>query len=109
MITISDKAVQEVSHIITEQKLEGKIYLRLRILGGGCSGFQTKLDLDTEVNEKVDNIFQANGIDVVIDKRSSLYTEGAKIDFHSDINKRGFVVDIPGSKGKCGCGSSFSL
>lgn len=108
-ITVTEKAASEVKRIVEEQKLEDKVYLRLRVQGGGCSGFQHKLDLDTTFNEKTDTTWEVHGINVVIDKRSALYTEGATIDFSDDLNKRGFVVNNPHAKTTCGCGSSFSM
>ena len=53
-----------------------KIYLRLRVVGGGCSGFQHKLDLDPQVNEKLDEVFEFHGVPVVVDKRSLMYLSG---------------------------------
>ena len=57
-ITVTEKAASEVKRILADQQQNGelpeKIYLRMRVVGGGCSGFQHKLDLDTQVNEKLD-------------------------------------------------------
>jgi iron-sulfur cluster assembly protein len=86
-----------------------KIYLRLRVVGGGCSGYQNKLDLDPQVNEKTDEVMEFHGVPVVIDKRSLLYLEGAVVDFHDDLNRRGFSITNPSAKSTCGCGSSFSM
>ena len=113
-VTISDKAASEVQRAIADYKSggdapEGELYLRLRVQGGGCSGFQNKLDLDPTYNEKLDHLFDTAGIKVVIDKRSMLYLEGAVVDFHDDLNKRGFSVTNPQAKGTCGCGSSYSM
>src|SRR3989440_13029086 len=112
-ITVTEKAAGEVKRIIEEQKGSGQIpervYLRMRVVGGGCSGFQHKLDLDPEVNSKLDAIFEMQGVPVVIDKRSLLYLDGVTVDFHDDLNKRGFSISNPQAKGTCGCGSSFSM
>ena len=54
-LTITEKAAEEVKRIIAEQQQGGaaeKLYLRMRVVGGGCSGFQHKLDLDPQVNPK---------------------------------------------------------
>lgn len=113
-VTITAKAATEVQRAIADYKSggdapEGELYLRLRVQGGGCSGFQNKLDLDPTFNEKLDHLFDTAGIKVVIDKRSMLYLTGAVVDFHDDLNKRGFSVTNPNAKGTCGCGSSFSM
>lgn len=113
-ITITAKAADEVRRIIAEQTAgEGgvadKLYLRLRVVGGGCSGFQHKLDLDPTVNDKLDETYEVTGVPVVVDKRSLLYLSGVTVDFHDDLNKRGFSVTNPTAKSTCGCGSSFSM
>jgi iron-sulfur cluster assembly protein len=86
-----------------------KIHLRLRVVGGGCSGFQHKLDLDPVVNDKLDEVFAAHGVPVVVDKRSLMYLGDATVDFHDDLNRRGFSITNPSAKSTCGCGSSFSM
>ncbi len=111
-LTVTEKAAAEVRRIASEQQAAGvaeKLYLRVRVVGGGCSGFQHKLDLDPAVNPKLDETFEMHGVDVVIDKRSLLYLGGVTVDFHDDLNKRGFSITNPSAKGTCGCGSSFSM
>ena len=108
-VVISERAASEVKRIVGEQANAEKLYLRLRVVGGGCSGFQHKLDLDPSVNEKLDETFAINGVDIVVDKRSMLYLDGVVVDFHDDLNKRGFSVTNPTAKTTCGCGSSFSM
>ena len=108
-VVVTDRAASEVKRIVADQNLPEKLYLRLRVVGGGCSGFQHKLDLDPQVNEKLDETFELNGVNVVIDKRSLLYLTGVTVDFHDDLNKRGFSIENPSAKTKCGCGSSFSM
>jgi iron-sulfur cluster insertion protein len=108
-ITLTEKAASEVRRIAADQAAETPLYLRVRVVGGGCSGFQHKLDLDETVNEKLDETFESHGVNIVIDKRSMLYLDGVTVDFHDDLNKRGFSVSNPGAKTTCGCGSSFSM
>lgn len=110
-VTLTEKAASEVKRIVAEQAAENneKIFLRMRVVGGGCSGFQHKLDLDPVINEKLDETFDVNGVPVVIDKRSMLYLADVVVDFHDDLNRRGFSVSNPNAKSTCGCGSSFSM
>ena len=111
-VIITEKAAGEVKRIVAEQQSSGvaeMLYLRMRVVGGGCSGFQHKLDLDPQVNDKLDVVFDVHGISVVVDKRSLLYLDGVMVDFHDDLNKRGFSISNPQAKGTCGCGSSFSM
>src|SRR5712692_2009459 len=110
-ITVTEKAASEVKRIIDENKTSGsfpdKVFLRLRVVGGGCSGFQHKLDLDPTVSEKLDEVFEFHGIPVVVDKRSLMYLSDVVVDFHDDLNRRGFSISNPSAKSTCGWGSSF--
>ncbi|HEV3386629.1 MAG TPA: iron-sulfur cluster assembly accessory protein [Gemmata sp.] len=114
-LTVTEKAATEVKRHIADMQASGqiepgsKLYLRVRVQGGGCSGFQNKLDLDAKFDEKTDHKIEYHGIEVVVDKRSMLYLAGAVVDFHDDLNKRGFTVTNPSAKSTCGCGSSYSM
>ena len=114
-LVVTEKAAEEVRRHIADHVAsgnaegDGKLYLRVRVQGGGCSGFQNKLDLDPKFDEKSDLKFDFHGIEVVVDKRSMLYLDGAVVDFHDDLNKRGFTVTNPQAKSTCGCGSSYSM
>ena len=114
-ISVTEKAADEVKRVIADMQASGqvepgsKLYLRVRVQGGGCSGFQNKLDLDAKYDEKTDHKFEFHGVDVVIDKRSMLYLSGAVVDYHTDLNKKGFTITNPNAKSTCGCGSSYSM
>ncbi len=112
-VVITEKAAGEVKRIVTEQQQGGtapdKVFLRIRVVGGGCSGFQHKLDLDPLMNEKLDDVVEMHGVPVVVDKRSQMYLGGVTVDFHDDLNRRGFSISNPSAKTTCGCGSSFSM
>src|SRR2546426_8683647 len=105
-ITVTEKAAGEVKRILDEQResLPEKIYLRLRVVGGGCSGFQHKLDLDPQVNDKIDDVVEQHGVPIVVDRRSLMYLDNATVDFHDEINRRGFSITNPSAKSTCGCG-----
>jgi len=108
MITLTELAVKEVKRIIEEMNNE-QTFIRIGIKGGGCSGYQFSLALDTSFDEKKDTLHEVEGIKVVIDNRSALYLPGTVVDYHTDLNKRGFVLNNPSIKSRCGCGSSFNM
>ena len=112
-ITVTEKAANAVKRILSDQVQNGslpeKVYLRMRVVGGGCSGFQHKLDLDPNVNPKLDDIYEIHGVSVVVDKRSSMYLGGVQVDYHDELTRSGFSVSNPNAKTTCGCGSSFSM
>jgi iron-sulfur cluster assembly accessory protein len=112
-IVLTDKAAAKVKQIVADEQAKGgapeKIYLRVRVVGGGCSGFQHKLDLDPNVNPKLDDTYEMHGVGVVVDKRSSMYLNGVQVDYHDELHRSGFSVSNPNAKTTCGCGSSFSM
>jgi iron-sulfur cluster assembly accessory protein len=112
-LVLTEKAAAKVKQIVAEEQSKGsapeKIYLRIRVVGGGCSGFQHKLDLDPALNPKLDDVYEQHGVSIAIDKRSGMYLGGVTVDFHDDLNRSGFSITNPSAKTTCGCGSSFSM
>ena len=103
MINVTELAAQEVQKI-TES--EGK-YLRIGVMGGGCSGFRYSLELVKEKTD-TDEVFPQHGITVICDSKSHLYLDGTTIDFNDEPMGRGFVFNNPNATNCCGCGDSFS-
>src|SRR3954469_9768096 len=113
-ITVTEKAAAKVKEIVEAGQKDGslpqeRLYLRLRVVGGGCSGFQNKLDLDPEIVEGRDEVFEFFGVPVVVDKKSKLYLDGAAVDYHDEPFRSGFSISNPQAKSTCGCGSSYSM
>lgn len=107
-VELTQTAVKEIRSICQQQKLEmEKVYLKVGVKGGGCSGFSYILDLTENKNEN-DEEFEANGIRVICDPKSLLYLDGTQIDFKEELMQRGFVFKNPNATSTCGCGSSFS-
>ncbi|MEE8170603.1 MAG: iron-sulfur cluster assembly accessory protein [Phycisphaerae bacterium] len=108
MVSVTERAAQEVKTIIETQKMDPeKTYLRVGVKGGGCSGFSYTLDLTDRVGE-LDEELDVHGIKVICDPKSFLYLEGTNVDFKDEVMGRGFVFNNPNASHTCGCGSSFS-
>ena len=108
-ITLTEKAAGEVKRIITEQQGTGgpeKIYLRMRVVGGGCSGLQYKMDLQDQPANR-DILVESGGIRVVVDPKSALYVTGSELDYIGALDG-GFKVKNPNAATSCSCGESFS-
>ena len=109
-ITLTEKAATEIKRVISEQQSQGqlpdKIFLRIRIVGGGCSGLQNRLDLDVDVHPQRDETYELHGVPVVVDKRSILYVNNITVDYREDNHRRGFSIHNPLARTMCGCGSS---
>tara|TARA_R110000824_G_scaffold128983_3_gene290158 strand:- start:25929 stop:26240 length:312 start_codon:yes stop_codon:yes gene_type:complete len=103
VITISEKARKEVKRIISEQSL-GKVYLRVGVKGGGCSGFSYTFGFDDNKTE-LDMEYE----DVICDPKSFLYLNGTEVDFEESLMGRGFKFTNPNASKSCGCGESFSV
>jgi len=109
-ITLTENAIKEIKRIVAEQAEEGQdLKLRVAIKGGGCSGFQWKLELDPETPGEKDTVIEQDGVKVVVDPRSAVYVDGTTVDFINDLNRMGFVCKNDAIKTTCGCGSSFSM
>jgi len=115
MIILTEVAAREVNQIIKQQQEAAqkngsepaKMYLRVGVKGGGCSGFSYTLDLTETISEQ-DETFNQHGIEVICDPKSLLYLEGTQVDFKDELMGRGFVFSNPNATSSCGCGSSFS-
>jgi len=81
--------------------------LRIAVQGGGCSGFQYEIALDTPKND--DLVLDGNGQMVVVDPISLPFLENATIDFSEELIGTRFVIDNPNASSSCGCGTSFSM
>jgi iron-sulfur cluster assembly accessory protein len=105
-ITVTERAAQEVKTVIEDQG-EPNAMLRVYVAGGGCSGLQYGMALETEPMEG-DQIFEVQGVRLVIDQQSFPYLNGAVVDYVEGLMGAGFKIDNPNAASSCGCGSSFS-
>ncbi len=107
MIHISENAAKQINHLKT-QETHPDAFLRVQVVGGGCSGLSYKLNFDSEMKEN-DKTFEDHGVKVVIDSKSYLYLLGTTLDFEGGLNGKGFSFTNPNAKKSCGCGSSFAV
>lgn len=103
---LTDRAAEKVREIREAEGL-GDQGLRVRVLGGGCSGFSYDLFFEEETTER-DQSFDSHGISIHVDMMSLTYLEGTEIDYVEGLHGAGFKFNNPGAKSTCGCGSSFS-
>ena len=80
---------------------------RVKVIGGGCSGFMYELGFDNEGN--ADKVVDVDGFHIIIDNRSLLYLAGSAIDFEGGLNGSGFKIVNPNANSTCGCGESFAV
>ncbi len=107
MLNITSLAATKVQEFL-QQNGRPEAGLRVRVVGGGCSGFQYQLALDDSPSEG-DEVFEKEGVKLFVDPRSFLYLDGTEIDYVEDIMGSGFRFNNPNSTGSCGCGESFQV
>ena len=106
-IIFTDAAAHKVGELILEEQ-NPELKLRVFIAGGGCSGFQYKLEFEEAPNE-MDQVIESNGVKVFVDAKSSLYLNGVVLRYDDGLMGSGFQVENPNARTTCGCGESFSV
>lgn len=107
MIRLTEKAISEIRRL-QEKDTRPQAFLRVQVVGGGCSGMSYKLDFD-EAKKENDKFFEQDGIKVVVDPKSYLYVANMTLDFSDGLQGTGFNFINPNAKKSCGCGSSFAV
>ena len=104
-VKLTDVAAGKVRSLLEQ---EGRTDLRLRVAvqPGGCSGLIYQLYFDERLLDG-DAVRDYDGVEVVVDKMSVPYLDGASIDFEDTIQKQGFTIDNPNAQGSGACGDSF--
>ena len=108
MITVSERAALQVNSLMETEGLNKEYFIRVSVVGGGCSGLSYKMDFDNESKEG-DQEFESNGYKIVCDMKSFLYLCGTELDFTDGLNGKGFQFNNPNANRTCGCGESFSV
>src|ERR687895_1156777 len=105
-VVLTDTAAAKVKSLL-DQEGRDDLRLRLAVQPGGCSGLRYQLFFD-ERNLDGDEVREFSGVNVVVDRMSTPYLQGAVIDFVDTIEKQGFTIDNPNAGGSCACGDSFN-
>ena len=104
-VKLSEPAADKVRNLL-EQEGRDDLRLRVAVQPGGCSGLIYQLYFDERLLDG-DSVVDYSGVEVVVDKMSVPYLDGASIDFEDTIQKQGFTIDNPNAEGSCACGDSF--
>jgi iron-sulfur cluster assembly protein len=109
-IYVSEKAKAKVLQLMQDAGITGDAtyFLRVGVVGGGCSGLSYKLDFDNEI-KPMDQVFEDNGVKIVTDLKSFLYLVNTELEFSDGLNGKGFHFINPNASRSCGCGESFSV
>lgn len=113
MITVTESAAKKGLLLLEGAKgeegydVEKEYGLRMKVVGGGCSGFQ--YDLLFDELQSGDKIFEYHGLKLFVDPRSTLYLAGSTLDYADGLMDSGFKIRNPNAKSTCGCGESFNV
>lgn len=109
-IYISDIAKEKVMKLMEEAGVanDPSYFLRVGVVGGGCSGLSYKMDFDNE-QKPMDQVFEDKGIKIVTDLKSFLYLVNTELEYSGGLNGKGFYFNNPNASRSCGCGESFAV
>ena len=108
MVRVTETAAGKIKELLGREGRPEGDGLRLKVIGGGCSGLQYQLDFD-KVAHKDDSVIEAHGIRVFVDMKSALFLTGTELDYDDGLMGTGFRFNNPNAKNQCGCGESFSV
>ena len=106
-LNLTESAATEVKKFMADEELPENGGLRVRVVPGGCSGFQYAMEIE-EAPREDDSVVELQGVKVFVDMFSAQYLDNVEIDYVSSVMGSGFTFKNPNSTGGCGCGSSFS-
>ena len=107
LIGVTEKAATKLASLLQEKgKPDGA--LRLKVVGGGCSGLQYVMDLVDGPKER-DILVPTQKVRLVVDPKSALFVSGSVLDYSEDLQKGGFKVTNPNAVAHCACGESFAV
>jgi iron-sulfur cluster assembly protein len=106
VITLTEAALKEVKRLMNVQGIETG-GLRLGVKGGGCSGLSYTINFDDKIGQ-YDQIYDFDGVKVIVDAKSAIYLQGTQLDFQKDLLGGNFKFVNPNASKTCGCGESFS-
>lgn len=106
-VRLTEQAITEVRRLMNEEGFDKEQYLRIGVKGGGCSGLSYLLGFDKK--EEGDELYEIEGIPVIMKKEHGIYLFGMDINYEHGLNARGFTFKNPNASSTCGCGTSFAV
>ena len=107
VIDVTESAAGRIQELLTKEGKEQTHGLRMKVVGGGCSGLRYELAFDDQVGE-LDSEIEVRGVKLIVDEKSALYLAGTTLDFVDTLQETGFKMNNPNASATCGCGESFS-
>lgn len=108
LINVTDTAASRIQDLLGKEGKQETHGLRMKVIGGGCSGLRYELAFDDNISER-DTEVDINGVRVIVDDKSALYLVDTTLDFVDTLQESGFKIDNPNAQSTCGCGESFGV
>lgn len=106
LIEVTQPAAERIRELLEKEGKAETHGLRMKVIGGGCSGLRYELAFDDRVTDG-DTQVEASGVRVIVDDKSALYLLGTTLDFVDTLQETGFKMNNPNASSTCGCGESF--
>jgi iron-sulfur cluster assembly protein len=107
-LNMTAAAADAVKQFMTSENVSPEAGLRIRVIPGGCSGFQYDMVID-EAPTAGDDVVELQGVRIFVDQMSKRYLDGIELDYVNSVMGSGFTFKNPNASGGCGCGSSFTV
>ena len=109
-VTVTDKAKEQIKKLIAEAGHgdDPSYFLRVSVVGGGCSGLSYKMDFDNQI-KSADQVFDNDDLKIVTDLKSFLYLVNTQLDYSDGLNGKGFHFITPNASRTWACGESFAV
>ena len=107
MFTLTDLAAEKIKELSGRAGKQEPI-LRVRVVGGGCSGMRYDLDFAEGSPRDTDKVFENDGAKVYVDEKSFIFLMGSELDYNNELIGTGFRISNPNAVSTCSCGESFN-
>jgi iron-sulfur cluster assembly protein len=109
-ITVTEKAKARIKQLMEDagHGNDPSYFLRVSVVGGGCSGLSYKIDFDNAL-KPADQVFDSEDFKIVTDLKSFLYLVNTQLDYSDGLNGKGFHFENPNASRTCACGESFAV
>ncbi len=108
LITLTENAAKKAKSLLEKSGQAGAA-LRVRVISGGCSGMEYKIEPDSEPPAPNDQVVESQGVKVYLDAKGLLYLAGTELDYVSSLTGSGFKFKNPNAVAECSCGQSFTV
>jgi iron-sulfur cluster assembly accessory protein len=108
LFTVSEAAAKKAQALL-QKAGKPDAALRVRVISGGCSGLEYKIEPDAEPPQKGDTVVESRGLRVYLDAKGLLYMAGSELDYATSLMSSGFKIKNPQAAAECSCGQSFTV